>query len=161
MTHVTCRLTARTGISSGTLRSVIEYGLPLPFLLTGGNQTGTLLSPSASTKVFGQRCRSVGLESFAANYTNFDSYVFRTLICNTSECHRCNSLEFSFQKIQSMKMEQLKLFERRRFGHTWQFCVTLRLSPATILAFSGVPCEKTKRTGLSKPEMHDYTSEVR
>ena len=30
MTHVTCRLTARTGISSGTLRSVIEYGLPLP-----------------------------------------------------------------------------------------------------------------------------------
>ena len=31
MTHVTCRLTAKTGISSGTLRSVIEYGLPLPF----------------------------------------------------------------------------------------------------------------------------------
>jgi len=31
MTHVTCRLTAKkTGISSGTLRSVIEYGLPLP-----------------------------------------------------------------------------------------------------------------------------------
>jgi len=28
MTHVTRRLTARTGISSGTLRSVIEYGLP-------------------------------------------------------------------------------------------------------------------------------------
>ena len=27
MTHVTCRLTA---ISSGTLRSVIKYGLPLP-----------------------------------------------------------------------------------------------------------------------------------
>ena len=150
MTHVTCRLTARTGISSGTLRSEIEYGLPLPFLLTGGNQTGTLLSPSASTKVFGQRCRSVGLESFAANYTNFDSYVFRTLICNTSECHRKYKV----------KMEQLKLFERRRFGHTWQFCVTLRLSPATILAFSGVPCEKTKRIGLSKPEMHDYTSEV-
>jgi len=34
MTHVTCRLTQpRTGISSGTLRSVIEYGLPLLFLL--------------------------------------------------------------------------------------------------------------------------------
>ena len=33
MTHVTCRLTARTGISSGTLRSVIEYGRPLPFLI--------------------------------------------------------------------------------------------------------------------------------
>ena len=33
MTHVTCRLTAKNrGISSGTLRSVIEYGLPLPFL---------------------------------------------------------------------------------------------------------------------------------
>ena len=31
MTHVTCRLTARTGISSGTLRLPIEYGLPLPF----------------------------------------------------------------------------------------------------------------------------------
>ena len=33
MTHITCRLTAnlpRTVISSGTLRSVIEYGLPLP-----------------------------------------------------------------------------------------------------------------------------------
>ena len=31
MSHITCRLTAnlpRTGISSGTLRSVIEYGLP-------------------------------------------------------------------------------------------------------------------------------------
>jgi len=27
MTHLTCRLTA----SSGTLRSVIEHGLPLPF----------------------------------------------------------------------------------------------------------------------------------
>ena len=111
MTHVTCRLTARTGISSGTLRSVIEYGLPLPFLLTGGNQTGTLLSQSASTKIFGQRCRSVRLGSFAANYT-------------------------------------------------WQFCVTLRLSPASILAFSGVSYEKTKRIGLSKPEIHDYTSEV-
>jgi len=34
MTHVTCRLTAKTGISSGTLCSVIEYGLPLPFLPT-------------------------------------------------------------------------------------------------------------------------------
>jgi len=35
MTHVTCRLTAKnreTGISSGTLRSVLEYGLPLPIL---------------------------------------------------------------------------------------------------------------------------------
>jgi len=31
MTHVTCRLTAKNGISSGTLRSVIEYGLPLLF----------------------------------------------------------------------------------------------------------------------------------
>jgi len=28
MTHVTCRLTAKTGISCGTLHSVIEYGLP-------------------------------------------------------------------------------------------------------------------------------------
>ena len=32
MTHVTCRLTSKTGINSGTLRSVIEYGLPLPLL---------------------------------------------------------------------------------------------------------------------------------
>jgi len=32
MTHITCRLTAcRTGISSGTLRYVIEYGLGLTF----------------------------------------------------------------------------------------------------------------------------------
>ena len=31
MTHVTCRLTAKDGISSGTLRSAIEYGLPLLF----------------------------------------------------------------------------------------------------------------------------------
>jgi len=30
MTYVTCRLTA----GSGTLRSVIEYGLPLPFYYT-------------------------------------------------------------------------------------------------------------------------------
>ena len=30
MTHVTFRLD-RTGISSVTLRSVIEYGIPLPF----------------------------------------------------------------------------------------------------------------------------------
>jgi len=28
MTYVTCRLTAKNRISSGTLRSVIEYGLP-------------------------------------------------------------------------------------------------------------------------------------
>ena len=28
MTHVTCWLTAKNRISSGTLRSVIEYGLP-------------------------------------------------------------------------------------------------------------------------------------
>ena len=31
--HVTCRLTAKNGISSGTLRSVIEYGLPLHFFI--------------------------------------------------------------------------------------------------------------------------------
>ena len=32
MTHVTCRLTAKNrGIGSGTLRSVIEYGLPFTF----------------------------------------------------------------------------------------------------------------------------------
>ena len=31
MTHVTCRRLPRTGISSGTLHLVIEYGLPLPF----------------------------------------------------------------------------------------------------------------------------------
>jgi len=29
----------RTGISSGTLRSIIEYGLPLPFLLVGKSLT--------------------------------------------------------------------------------------------------------------------------
>ena len=40
MTHVTCRLTAKTGISSGTLRSVIEYGLPLPFYLLTYTITG-------------------------------------------------------------------------------------------------------------------------
>ena len=33
MTHVTCRLTAKNGISSETLRSAIEYGPPLPFLI--------------------------------------------------------------------------------------------------------------------------------
>jgi len=33
MTHVTCRLTAKPGNSSGTLRSAIEYGLPLPLHL--------------------------------------------------------------------------------------------------------------------------------
>jgi len=32
MIHVACRLTAKNGISSGTLRSVIEYGLALPSL---------------------------------------------------------------------------------------------------------------------------------
>ena len=30
MTHVTFRLTAKNVISSGTLRLVSEYGLPLP-----------------------------------------------------------------------------------------------------------------------------------
>ena len=33
MTRVTCRLTAKNGIRPGTLRSVIEYGLPLSFYL--------------------------------------------------------------------------------------------------------------------------------
>jgi len=33
MTHVTCRLTAKPGISSGTIRSVIEYGLPFHLLV--------------------------------------------------------------------------------------------------------------------------------
>ena len=33
MTHVTCRLAAKNrGISSGNLRSAVEYGPPLPFL---------------------------------------------------------------------------------------------------------------------------------
>ena len=36
----------RTGISSGTLRSVIEYGLPLPFLV--------------KKHIFGTQCRTVG-----------------------------------------------------------------------------------------------------
>ena len=35
MIHVTCRLTGGDVISSGTLRSVIEYELPLPFLHVG------------------------------------------------------------------------------------------------------------------------------
>jgi len=33
MTHVTYRLTAKNRISSGTLRSVTEYELPLPYFL--------------------------------------------------------------------------------------------------------------------------------
>ena len=35
MTHVICRLTAKnkTGISFGTIRWVIEYGLPLPIYI--------------------------------------------------------------------------------------------------------------------------------
>ena len=33
MTHVTCRLTAITGISFGTLRSAVECGLALPYYL--------------------------------------------------------------------------------------------------------------------------------
>ena len=36
--HVTCWLTARTGIGFGTLRMLIEYGLPLPFLLETGTK---------------------------------------------------------------------------------------------------------------------------
>jgi len=36
--HVTCWLTARTGIGFGTLRLLIEYGLPLPFLLETGTK---------------------------------------------------------------------------------------------------------------------------
>ena len=46
MTHVTCRLTDKTGISSGTLRSVIEYWLPFftyTSLLRSGNQTPDLI----------------------------------------------------------------------------------------------------------------------
>jgi len=35
MTHVTCRLTAKNK-NSRTLRSVIEYGLPLPFTICFG-----------------------------------------------------------------------------------------------------------------------------
>ena len=35
MTHVTACWLPRTGISSGTLRSVIDYGLPLPLGLLG------------------------------------------------------------------------------------------------------------------------------
>ena len=34
MTHVTCRLLPRTGIRAGTLRSAIEYWLPLPLLFS-------------------------------------------------------------------------------------------------------------------------------
>ena len=37
MTHVTRRLTAKNGISFGTLRSTIEYGLPFPFYLYANN----------------------------------------------------------------------------------------------------------------------------
>jgi len=41
MTHVTCRLTAKNRvIGSGTLRSVIEYGLPLPFTRVSRYQNG-------------------------------------------------------------------------------------------------------------------------
>jgi len=32
MTHVTSRMTAKNGISSGSLRLVIEYRLPIPYL---------------------------------------------------------------------------------------------------------------------------------
>jgi len=45
MTHVTWGWLPRTGISSGTLRSVIEYGLPLPFLFNGGQQRCCLWLP--------------------------------------------------------------------------------------------------------------------
>ena len=40
MTQVTCKVTANYGISSGTLRSVIEYGLPLPFFTLRFAQSG-------------------------------------------------------------------------------------------------------------------------
>jgi len=41
MTHVICRLTAKnkTGISFGTIRWVIEYGLPLPIYIMSIRQT--------------------------------------------------------------------------------------------------------------------------
>ena len=45
MTRVTWGWLPRTGISSGTLRSVIEYGLPLPFLFNGGQQRCCLWLP--------------------------------------------------------------------------------------------------------------------
>jgi len=38
MTHLTAGWLQKTGISSGILRSVIEYGLPLPFLLLKGRR---------------------------------------------------------------------------------------------------------------------------
>ena len=40
MTHVTCGLNAKNGISSGTLCSAIEYGLPLPLLLRERREEG-------------------------------------------------------------------------------------------------------------------------
>ena len=49
MTHVTCRLTAKPGISSGTIRSVIEYGLAFHLLV---NYTA-LLTKLSSQHVVG------------------------------------------------------------------------------------------------------------
>ena len=51
MTHVTCRLTAKNWdqLCSGTLRSVIEYGLPLPFYASV-HQAAKMIGPSSPLK---------------------------------------------------------------------------------------------------------------
>jgi len=52
MTHVTCRLTAKPGISSGTLRSVIEYGLPFYLLVNYAALLTKLCSQYVVTLVY-------------------------------------------------------------------------------------------------------------
>jgi len=51
MTHVTCRLTAKNRVSFGTLCSVIEYGLPLPFTRDAGSVRINTRRSSSDVKI--------------------------------------------------------------------------------------------------------------
>ena len=64
MTHVTCRLTAKNRVSSGTLRSVIEYRLPLPFTYEITGVHGYLPSHNHTTFVPATQ-RTMGDRTFA------------------------------------------------------------------------------------------------
>jgi len=91
MTHVTCRLTPRTGISSGTLRSVIEYWLP--FYPASAAMTRRFLARNGPVYCLifsGCSCISLQEKCYTSLSSNAGKRSFyRATICS-SKCGQCH-----------------------------------------------------------------------
>ena len=130
MTHISCRLAAKTGISSGTLHSVIEYGLP--FIHARDQQTDRHTHRPRNNRphicTLSMHCRLIIIQDLQAISSLITRYAYNTTQATVDFCS-VNGVQHRQHVTRAKLFTSDKLAESNR-----QFSLTFPSFPAKRVA---------------------------